>query len=144
MSVPYKGKRNNIQTLVWKIIFGVSELCGSLPKVKFIVHSETSINDPLTNSLLDFNCFSHLGQKVDIKSSFKTVLSVRPRKVDALASRRDYLWAGSSTWVVSRCALCQRSCLACLLSQRVPSSVCWVAKKVELASGENEECFIRK
>lgn len=69
----------------------VSELCGSLPKVKFIVHSEMSISDPLTNSLLNINYFSDLGQKVDIESSFKTVLSDRPRKVDALASRGGYL-----------------------------------------------------
>ena len=57
----------------------VSELCGSLPKVKFIVHSEMSISDPLTNSLLNINYFSDLGQRY------------RPRKVDALASRRGYL-----------------------------------------------------
>lgn len=46
----------------------VSELYGSLPKVKTVVCSEMSINDPLFNSLSDINCFSDLRQELDVES----------------------------------------------------------------------------
>lgn len=47
--------------------------------------------------------------------------------------------------MVSRCALCQRSCPGLPSLLKSPSSVCWVAKKkIELASGENEECFYKE
>lgn len=58
-----------------------------------------------------------------------------PRRANAMASREGYPWAGSSSWVVSRWALCQRSCLACIPSQRGSyRQQCWVAKKIKLTS----------